>query len=196
MANKVTYGLSNLHVAQLTAEASGQVTTPTYGTVTPVPGLVQFTYDAESNDFTFAADNSAYYAGTYGGLGYTGDLEVALFPDELLAELLGWIVDSKGGLVEVSDATAAQFALGFQVEGDAAGRRTWFYNCKLARPNGDHETVDDTIDVATQTAPITMLPIKVDGRSVVKYSLERTTANATVYDAFFDAVTFPTVSNG
>lgn len=191
MANKVTFGISNVHIATLTAPAADATSTPTYGSVTALPGTVHLTYDPESNDYTFAADNSAYFSGTYAGLGYTGDLEVALIPDALLAELLGWVIDENGGISEVSDAIATPFAMGFQVEGDVAGRRTWFYNVKMARPSGDHETVDDNIEVSTQTAPITVLPIDIKGVSVTKYSLERTAANATVYDAFFDAVTFP-----
>ena len=188
--NKVTFGLSELHLAPMTTEAT-ETGNPTYGTVVALPGGVHLTYSPQSNDYTFHADNGAYFSGTYNGNGYEGDLEVALIPDALLAQFLGWAIDAKGGISEIADAKPVNFAMGFQVEGDVAGRRTWFYNCTMGRPDGDHSTTDDNIEVATQTAPVRMLPTMVSGQKITKYSLERTTASATVYDGFFESVTFP-----
>lgn len=44
---------------------------------------------------------------------YTGDLEMALVPDTILAEIIGWTVDTNGMLVEDADGIAKEFALLF-----------------------------------------------------------------------------------
>ena len=58
------------------------------GDSTKIPGAVAFT-SPEGDSNTFYADDSPYFIVTSNN-GYTGDLEMANFPDEVLAEALGW----------------------------------------------------------------------------------------------------------
>ena len=76
--NKVVYGISNLRIGTYEVSAQGVVT---LGTPYHLPGTVNMSLDAESEQNTFYADNVAYWTG-YSDNGYTGTLENALFTDE------------------------------------------------------------------------------------------------------------------
>ena len=57
--NKITYGLSNVHVWPITATAANG--TPTYGSIINVPGAKEVTLSAEGETVKFYADNIVYY---------------------------------------------------------------------------------------------------------------------------------------
>ena len=79
-ANKVKYGLKNVHYALITETVgtgtqSGIVTT-SYGTVKAIAGAVSLSLSANADRNVFRADNEDYFV-SYGQGGYEGDLEVA-----------------------------------------------------------------------------------------------------------------------
>lgn len=180
--NRVQFGASNLHIAFLETDGTDEAN-PTYDTPISIPGLVNISLDVEGSSSDFFADNSKYFT-TTANSGYTGSIEVALFPDEVLAEALGWRVDSTGGLVEVQDGQPKAFALGFQVEGDAEARGMWLYNVKLDRPGLEASTTEDSVDVQTQTSDFTATQQLFSGEKVVRYV---NSANGT----FFTTVAMP-----
>ncbi len=180
--NKIRYGLEQVHYAFI--EGDG------YETPTAVPGAVGLSTTPQGDSSTFHADNSEYFVVTTND-GYTGDLEQALFPDEFLAEALGWEIDENGMLVEVADGKPKPFALLGQVEGDSRNRRFVFYKCIAERPSNTDSTKAGNIDPATKTLPIKISPVTIDGRKIVKGDLELSDSNKTVFDAFFDAVLEP-----
>jgi phi13 family phage major tail protein len=184
MANKVIFGLSSAYVAFLT-ESTGVFATPV-----ALPGAVALTATPEGEATIFYADDVAYHTVTSNN-GYKGTLEVALIPDTVLAEMLGWDVDDNGMLVEVVDGVVKPFALLGQFKGDAANRRFVYYKCTAGRPTVEHTTKGATTEAKTTTLPITITPIEIDEQYVVKGVIERSVANATVYDAFFGAVLEP-----
>lgn len=192
MAEKIRYGLSQVHVAFL--DESG--TTPDWDTVIAIPGAVKIEYDENGSSNDFFADNGVYAAlGSSGGL--SGSIELAMFPDSFVAEAMGSRVDSRGGLVEIAGAVKKPFAMGFQVENDESGRRIWLYKVTLSRPKDSHETMKESVEVKTETADFTASPVAIGSENVVMYSLTRTSANATTYDAWFTDVVEPAaVSNG
>jgi len=179
----VTVGAST----NVTAGATG------YGIPIPVLGVVGLSADPEGEESKFYADNSIYYTSTSNN-GYSGDLETALIPDAILVEAFGWEMDTDGGVVEIADGAQKEFALMGQVQGDVKNRRFVYYDCKLARPKKDHKTTEGSDDPATETAAITMLPIEIGGKKIVKRVLELATANEAVYNAWFTAVQLPTFS--
>lgn len=182
MANKVTYGLENVSIAF--------VDTTGYKSPQPIAGAVNFTPTPQGTAVDFYADNSRYYYYNTND-GYTADLEVALIPDDILAEMLGWKVDELGGIVEVRDATPKRFALMGEVKGDAANRKFVYYDVQAARPSNDHSTTTATNDPQTTTLPITIFPKKIGDEVIVKYVLEKSDTNATEYAAFFTSVPNP-----
>ena len=184
MANKVVFGLSSAHVAFLT-ESTG-----VYDTPEALAGAVNLSLSPEGESTVFYADDVSYHTVETNN-GYSGELEVALIPDAMLAEMLGWEVDSNGMLVELSDAEAKPFALLAQMKGDAANRRFVLYKCLASRPNVEHSTKGESTEPKTTTLPIRITPIEIDSRYVVRGVLEYSLAHASVYNAWFNAVTEP-----
>lgn len=183
--NKITFGLKNVHIAFM---EEGE--TPAWGTPTKIPGAVSFTPSPEGDSNTFYADDSAYFIVTSNN-GYTGDLEMANFPDEILKEALGWEIDTNGMLVEVADTQPKKFALMGEVTGDAKNRRFVYYDVQCNRPSNENTTKTETVDPATKTMPVTISPIEIEGKRIVKGDLELNETNSTVFAGFFDDVYIP-----
>lgn len=181
--NKVRYGLSNVHVAFKTAEG--------YGTPIHIPGSRSLSTDPQGEQSNWYADNIPYVTFS-SNAGYEGDLEMALFPDTVLAEMLGWAIDANGAIVEDANGKPKSFALLFEIEGDVKNRRNVFYNVTAARPSTENSTTEDSIEPQTETMPITMIPAQFDGRNITKASMEPNETNQTAYDGFFTAVYTPT----
>lgn len=152
MANKVLFGLKNVHYALYT-ESTG-----TYDTVKEWPGAVSISLSAEGESNTFYADNMPYFV-TVSNAGYSGDFESAKIPDEFRTAIMGETKDITSGIV-IEDAAVAPkpFALMFEFDGDETAARYCMYNCKLTRPNIESSTSEEGIEVQTVTASITCIP--------------------------------------
>ncbi len=182
MANKVKFGLEQVYIAFKNADG-------TYEVPQAIPGAVNLTMNPEGGETAFFADNRKYYS-RYTNNGYSGTLELALVPQGILAEMLGWEVD-KGMLVEVADGQPKAFALLGQVLGDERNRRFVYYNCLASRPADNAATTTDTATPTTETLNITILPIDHNGNKIVKSVIERDETNEAIFDDWFDEVTFP-----
>ena len=182
MANKVKYGLSNCWIAPITSSDSNGYS---YGTPIAVPGAVNLSLSAEGDQNDFYADNLIYYS-SIANQGYSGDLEIAMIPDEIRTQILGETTDSNGAITENADATITGFAFGFQIEGDKANRRYWFYNCSLTRPAVNGATVESSITPQTDTLTLKAMPRLSDKK--VKVYIEKSDDNTQVYNSFFDSV--------
>lgn len=183
--NKIVYGLEQVYIA---FEDS---TSGTYKSPVEIPGAVRLTTTATSERVDFYADNMAYYS-IEANNGYTGNLEMALFPDSIIATMLGWEVDDTNGmLVEVADAKPTRFALMGQVMGDAKERRFVYYNVTAGRPNDDLGTKGETVEPKTTSLPIVIRPIKLNGKNVVKGVIEKNGVNDAIFDGFYSAVLKP-----
>jgi phi13 family phage major tail protein len=186
--NKILFGFQNVSVAFLDPAATEG---PDWLPPQKIPGAVSFSPSAEGDSNPFYADDSTYYTLSSNN-GYTADLEVALVPDAILAKMLGWEIDTNGMLVEVADGIPQPFALMGQISGDSKNRKFAYYNCTAARPEDEHNTKSDSTDPDTTTLSLTIIPLEIDGKKIVKGTIEESDTNKTVYDAFFTAVTKPT----
>jgi len=184
MANKVMFGLSNVHVAFLTEE------TGVYATPVAVPGAVSLALEPVGEESPFYADNIEYYT-TRANQGYSGDIEMALIQDAVLAEMLGWEVDDNGVLVELADAEAKPFALLFEIEGNAADKRYVLYKTTVSRPGVSGSTKTETTEPATQALTMKAVVVDFGGIETPKGSIEYSAETAAVYNAWYDAVTEP-----
>jgi len=191
-ANKVTFGLERVHIAFVDTAA---VTQPAWETPIAIPGAVRFTPTTVGEASTFYADNTNYFSVTANN-GYTAELEMANVPDAVLAEMLGWEIDDNGALIELSDAMPKHFALMGQVQGDTRNRRFVYYDCVAARPAKERTTKNESITPATDVLNLTISPIEIDERMIVKGDLELSATNATAYNGFFSAVYTPTFAGG
>lgn len=188
-ANKVKYGLEQVHIAFFSDESTPE--NPSWDTPIPIKGAVSFSTSPEGEQSEFYADNTKYYTYTSNN-GYTGELEVANIPDDILAEMLGMTIDSNGMLVESADDKPKEFALMGQIQGDQKNRRFVYYRCKASRPGQESSTTEASVTPNTDTVSLTILPL--ESNKLIKGVIELNDTNQTVYDSFFDQVTLPDAS--
>lgn len=186
--NKVKFGLSNVHIAPIISASGNGVT---YGTPFALPGAVNLTLDPEGESADFFGDNTKYFS-EFANQGYSGSLEIALINDDFRTKILGESTDSNGAMIESTDDTINNFALGFQINGDATNRKYWFYNVSAQRPSTASQTIETSKEPNTDTLNITASARISDNK--VKVFLEKTADNVTAYNGFFEEVYEPVVS--
>lgn len=186
MANKVKYGLKNVYYAVATVAADNSAT---YGTPVAWKGAVNLSLDAQGDTTKFRADNIDYWIGQSNN-GYEGDFESALIPDSFKKDVLGYIEDTNGVLVENAEAPTVYFALMFQFEGDANATRHVMYKCSATRPSVSGATTEETIEPQTETLTLTAGSVynSTLGKEIVKSSAKEAD---TPYATWFDAVYIP-----
>ena len=184
MANKVKYGLKNVHYAVATIATNG---TATYGSPVAWPGAVNLSLDAEGDTSKFYADNIVYYTSVANN-GYEGDLEVAKLTDDFLKDILGYTADANGILFENAGAPVVHFALMFQFEGDAHARRHVLYNCTCNRPSVSGTTKEESIEPQTETVTITATSVFHPGYDLDIVKASVTPTETTQYNGWNSAV--------
>lgn len=184
MANKVKFGLKNVHYAVATIDPATNAAS--YGTPKAWPGAVNLSLDAEGNTTKFRADNINYWVGQSNN-GYSGDFESALIPDDFRKDILGEIVSSDGVLIENAEAATVHFALMFQFEGDDKATRHVMYNCTATRPSVSGATTEEEITPQTETLTLTATSIYNSAieKEVVK---ARAKQGDTPYSTWFESV--------
>lgn len=188
-ANKVKFGLSNVHYAPLTVGEDGAVT---FGTPVAIPGAVNLNLPPQGDTTTFYADDIAYYVAVANN-GYQGDLEIALIPESFAKDILKETLDETAKvLVENATVEPAAFALLFEFKGDKHGIRHVLYNCTAARPTVGGSTITNTKEPTTATLTLTAAPLA-DGR--VKAKTTADTPQET-YNNWYKTVWQPTASEG
>lgn len=189
MSNKIKYGLKNVYYAKATIAGDG---TATYETPVKIPGAVNLGMDANGDADPFYADNVRYYVPN-GNNGYEGDLEIALVPDSFKKDIMNYIADGKGALVEDMNAEAEHFALLFQFEGDQKATRHVLYNCTATRPSVEGATREDSIEPQTESLSLAAGSVYSSalGTDVVKAEM-REDIDKTTYDGWFETVYQPT----
>lgn len=185
MANKIKYGLKNVHFAPVTTEATDG--TLTYGTIQALPGAVSLSLEASGDTNTFYADNISYYTTTANN-GYQGDLELALIPDSFRTAILGETLDAQGFYVEAADDKQTEFCLLFQFEGDVDETKHALYRCTASRAAVSGQTKEESVEPQTESITITAMPRIND--QVVKARCPSTASTA--YAAWYTSVQEPT----
>ena len=156
MADKVKFGIKNVHIFPITAMNLG---VPTYGSPIAVPGAVSFSMDAQGDINKFYADNIVYYQSSANN-GYEGDLEVALIPESFYQQIFGEIPDVNGVMTENAAVEAKSFAMTFEEDGDTKGTKFVLYNCTATRPTKNLQTVEDSKTPVTQTLTVSAAPLQ------------------------------------
>ena len=187
--NKIKYGIKNAYYAVATIADDGSAT---YAAPVRLPGAVSLSLDPQGDSTPFYADNIVYYTGIANS-GYEGDLELALLPDSFYTDVLGYVADAKGVLIEDAAAEPVHFALLVQFEGDKKATRHVFYNCTAARPTSEGQTKEASVTPQTETITVTATTVFNDDldKDIVK---AKTTVDTdeTTYTGWFSAVYQPT----
>lgn len=183
--NKVQFNLKNVHYAKRT-EADGVIS---FAKPVAVPGAVTLTLDPQGELTKFYADGIVYYQGSNNN-GYSGDLEMARFVDQMLQDIWNYMLDSNKVLVESAEEEFAEFALLFQIDGDKDNDCYCLYKCSGTRPGIGGQTNTETKEPKTQSSTISAVP-DINGRVMA-----RTTAatSDTIRSGWFSEVYEPAVT--
>lgn len=150
--NKVMFGVSNLHIGLYNVAADGTVT---LGTPVHVPGTVNISLEAESEENKFYADNTVYWSG-YSDNGLSGEIENALFDDTFKTTFMNYVALTGGGIAQIKGQQNKPVYIVFQSEGDQEARRMIMYNVALGQITREYATTEDTVEPATATLPYTV----------------------------------------
>lgn len=186
MANKVEFGISNLHVGTYTDDGEGNVT---LGAPYHQKGAVSFSPEEQSEASNFYADNIVYWSGYSGGT-FEGDLEVAKFDDAFKKSFLGYKELTDGGLANVKGAIKPNVYIAFEVEGDAEARRIILFNCALGGITREFNTIEETKEPTTETIAVTVTGDNGTGVSMASY-----VPGDAGYENLFTSPTAPTLAS-
>ena len=175
---KVLYNIKNVHIAKKKVEA-GKVS---YEKPFLVEGAVGLNFDPEGSEANFYADGKVYFR-KKNNLGYTGEIELAMFPEQFITEILGRTKDSNGIVFENANDEVSDIALMFEADGDEKSRKFCFFDVSISRPSRENKTTEDEIEVGTEKAEITMSPRSTDGM-IMCYA----DGEAEGYENFFNEV--------
>ena len=184
--NKVKYNLKNAHYAMLTVDEEGTVS---YASPVALPGAVSISLDANGEPENFYADGAAYYV-INNNMGYDGDLELAMIPEDFRVLALNETLDDKKVLIENANTELNPFALLFEFDGDVKHIRHVLYNCSASRPGIEGKTNEENREVQTETLSIKATPL---ASGVVKAKTGDST-DAAVYADWYKAVYMPSIA--
>ena len=183
MANRVLYGIKNVHYAVATYDQ--QMGTITYDTPKPIPGAVELSLEPRGEMAEFYADNTLYFS-AQNNQGYEGTLSIALIPEDFAVDCLGETKDDTDMVVsENANAKGKPFALLFEFEGDVKATRHVLYYCTANRPTVTSTTATDTIE--PQPTELTFIASARPTDGLVK-TKTTTDTPANIYDAWYSAV--------
>ena len=197
-ANKVKYGLKNVHYALVTetvaTDGTGAITS-SYGSLKALAGAVSLSMSSSASRSVFRADNEDYFV-SYGQGGYEGTLEVARVNEDFLKDVLALKEDTDKILVEDSDAfkTVNYFALVFEFDGDQRETKHCLYKCSASPPDIASQTTGEggSTDPQTESLSITAVP-RADADKYIHIQTQESTSTA-VSAAWYTAVPTPTFS--
>ena len=185
MANKVIFGVSQLHVGLYNVSTAGVVT---LGTPFAVPGTVNISLEPDSEEQKFYSDNKVYWSG-YSDNGLTGEIENAFFSDEFKTKFMNYKALSNGGIAQIKGVKNKPVYFAFQAEGDEHARRGIFYNVTLGQITREYSTTEDSVEPATATLPFT-----VNGDNATGVTRVAFTEGAAAYSTLFTSPPVPTTT--
>lgn len=165
--NKVQFNLKNVHYSVLSYTDNK----PAWETPVAVPGAVTLTLDPQGSVEPFYADGIVYYQSTANN-GYSGDLEMARYPDQMLTDVWGFELDDTDKvLTENANVEPKAFALLYQIDGDKNNDLYCLYNCTGTRPGIGGATSTESKTPQTRSSTISAVPLT-DGKVLARTTSE------------------------
>lgn len=178
--NKVTFGLKNVHYAEIIEGLEGAIT---YGVPKRYPGAVELSLEPKGELSEFYADDTVYYAAA-SNQGYEGTYNAAEAPEDFRISVLGEKLVG-GLLVEDANIKPKPVALLFEFDGDVKATRHALYNVTFNRPGLTSKTKEDATEVTTNELSFMASPRTTDGRVKIKTSAKTTDE---IYNKWYTAV--------
>ena len=145
--------------------------------------------ETESSVDPFYADGIAYYMPS-GATSTTGTLENALFPDDVLKDIYGYIEATNGNLLE-TDASPSEFGMQFACDSDDGEVYFTYYRVSSNKPGVNLQTSETSATINPQSVEISASTVNLaSGQAILKSHATRTASN---YATYFSAITLPTV---
>lgn len=187
--NKVKFGLKRVAFAIATIAEDGSAT---YGDVITFPGARSLSMEPQGAGEPWYADDGVYYYNS-APTSRQGDLEMARIIDAFKKQVLGYIQDEKGLLLEDMNPEEVHFALLFETMNDKKRRRYVMYNCMATAPTVGSATIEGSKEPQTESSTITSMGIWVESFGKWFDHAETTPeTDATSFANFFTAVQLPT----
>ncbi len=185
--NKVTFGLKDL-VIFFHADADSQ------NPGISIDSIINYNRTMNTSTTDLYANDKLYYRVRDEKNG-EGTMELANIPKAVMARMLGWRVDSNGGLVHVKDAVPERFDMCFSVDGDQCERRKFIYGCEASVPNDNNETRGENVSFRTESASITEYGVDKNGEHIWDYTIYEN-EDATNFAASKTQVVYPAAATG
>lgn len=187
--NKVKFGLKRVAFAIATIADDGSAT---YGDVVTFPGARSLSMEPQGVGEAWPADDGVYYYNS-APTSRQGDLEMARIIDAFKKQVLGYIQDDKGLLLEDMNPEEVHFALLFETMNDKKRRRYVMYNCMATAPTVGSATIEGSKEPQTESSTITSMGIWVESFGKWFDHAETTPeTDATSFANWFTAVQLPT----
>lgn len=187
--NKVKFGLKRVAFAIATIAEDGSAT---YGDVITFPGARTLSLEPQGAGEPWYADDGVYYYNS-APTSRQGDLEMARIIDEFKKQVLGYIQDEKGLLLEDMNPEEVHFALLFETMNDKKRRRYVMYNCMATAPTVGSATNEGSKEPQTESSTISSMGIWVESFGKWFDHAETTPeTDATSFTNWFTAVQLPT----
>lgn len=185
--NKVLYGFKDLYIGTYEVDSNGDVT---MGSPYHQKGAVGFSPEEQGENYTFFADDSAYFS-YYSSGTFEGDLVVARFDDAFKKQFLGYVELDDGGLAQIKNAKKPDVYIMFEVQGNEGPERLIYYNGSMGGITREYATIEDNIEVQTET-----ISIKIDGDAATGISKVGYDETKSGFDTLFTNPPAPTLPAG
>ncbi len=187
--NKVKFGLKRVAFAIATIADDGSAT---YGDVITFPGARTLSLEPQGAGEPWYADDGVYYYNS-APTSRQGDLEMARIIDAFKKQVLGYIQDDKGLLLEDMNPEEVHFALLFETMNDKKRRRYVMYNCMATAPTVGSATNEGSKEPQTESSTINSMGIWVESFGKWFDHAETTPeTDATSFANWFTTVQLPT----
>ena len=163
--DKVLFGFSDLYFGTFTENEDGSVT---MGEPFHQRGAVGFSPEEQGDNYIFYADNVNYFSYYTSGT-YQGDLVVARFDRDFRTKYLGEVELDDGGLAQVKNAIRPSVYMAFEVQGDKGPERVIFYNGSMGGITREYATIEESVEVQTESMPLTFTGDNKTGITKVVY---------------------------
>lgn len=187
MAKKVNFGVKNVKFAKATYD--DETKSHFYGTVKDLNGAITVSITPNTSEVKFYADDSQFFF-KRGKDTHTGTIELTNITDDFKTEILGYVLDNNGVLVDLK-GKMGQVAISFEVDGEdgsgnAVPKKYWMYRLAISDTNIESTTIAEVPEPSSSsiTLDFEVIPREIDDLTLSSLQLLADKSNQIEYDDF------------